>query len=90
MFSGHGIYQGDAMFAIIADDRLYLRANDETARAFADRNLSQFTYVARGKTVALQYYEAPPEVFEAPAAMRAWAQRSIAAALRARALKRPR
>src|SRR5262245_1401278 len=90
MFGGHGIYHGDAMFAIVADDRLYLKASDETARTFADRNLGRFTYVARGRTVALQYYEAPPEVFEVPAAMRTWAQRSISAALRTRAPKRSR
>ena len=87
MFGGHGIYQADAMFAIVADDRLYLKADSATSGAFAERNLSQFTYVARGKTITMQYYEAPPEVFESPLAMQIWAQQSIAAALRARSDK---
>ncbi len=90
MFGGHGIYQEDVMFAIIVDDRLYFKADSATYRKFTARNLSQFTYVARGKTITMQYYEAPPEVFEAPVAMRIWAQQSIAAALRARNNKQKR
>ncbi len=84
MFGGYGIYREDIMFAIIVDDRLYFKADSATHRKFTARNLGQFTYVARGKTVTMQYYEAPPEVFEAPLAMRIWAQQSVAAALRAK------
>lgn len=84
MFGGFGIYQEEIMFAIIVDDRLYFKADSATYRKFTAKNLSQFTYVARGKTVTMQFYEAPPEVFESPPAMRIWAQQSVAAALRAR------
>lgn len=81
MFGGHGIYQGDTMFAIIVDDRLYFRADGVTRHEFMARGLSPFTYVARGKTIALQYYEAPPEVFEEHEAMRNWAQQAVEVAL---------
>ncbi|MGH8621139.1 MAG: TfoX/Sxy family protein [Burkholderiales bacterium] len=84
MFGGFGIYQEDIMFAIVVDDRLYFKADGATYKKFTARNPSQFTYVARGKIITMQYFEAPPEVFEAPVAMRIWAQQSIAAALRAR------
>ena len=89
MFGGYGIYREDVMFAIIVGDRLYFRADSATYRKFTAKNLSQFTYVARGKTVTMQYYEAPPEVFEAPLAMRIWVQLSIAAATRASRGGRP-
>ena len=85
MFGGHGIYREDIMFAIIVDDRLYFKADSATYRKFTKRNLNQFTYVARGKTVTMQYYEAPPEVFESPVAMRSYALQAIASALRTRA-----
>jgi DNA transformation protein and related proteins len=84
MFGGHGIYQRDVMFALIVDDRLYFKANDTTRPAFTALGLSPFTYVARGKTQTLQYYETPPEVFEEPEAMQTWARQAVDAALKAK------
>ena len=84
MFGGHGVYQDDCIFAIIVDDRLYFKADGDTCHAFSARGLNPFTYVARGKTITMQYYEAPPEVFEEPEAMRNWAQLAQGAALRAK------
>jgi DNA transformation protein len=82
MFGGHGIYLGERMFAIVLADRLYLKADAATQEAFAARGLQPFAYDARGKRVVTSYYEAPAEVFEDPAAMREWAQRAYAAAMR--------
>lgn len=81
MFGGYGIYQDDCMFAIIGDDRLYFKADSTTHAEFEARGLSPFIYVARGKTVTLHYFEAPPEVFDEPEAMRVWAQKAYGAAL---------
>lgn len=83
MFGGFGIYRGDVMFAIIVDDRLYFKADSATRASFTARGLSPFTYVARGKKINLQYYEAPPEVFEEPETMRNWAEQAIDTALKA-------
>jgi len=82
MFGGHGIYQRDTMFAIIVDDQLYFKADNATRNKFTALGLKPFTYAARGKTIALQYYEAPTEVFDEAETMRNWAQQAIAAALR--------
>jgi DNA transformation protein len=84
MFGGYGVYQDDTMFAIVGDDTLYFKADGTTSGAFTARSLNPFTYVSRGRTVALQYYEAPPEVFEEVEAMRLWSQQAIEVALRAR------
>lgn len=84
MFGGHGIYRGEVMFAIIVNDQLYFKADSVSRQTYTARGLAPFTYVARGKTQTLQYYEAPPEVFEAPEAMRKWAQRAVGVALNAR------
>ena len=79
MFGGYGVYCGNRMFAIIVGDRLYFKANDATCGEFETRGLSPFTYVARGKLVTLQYFEAPPEVFEEPDVMRKWVQMAYTA-----------
>ena len=84
MFGGFGIYQRDTIFAIVVDDRLYFRTGDVSRRKFEALGLGPFTYVALGRAIALQYYEAPPDVFEAPDAMRSYAIEAIDTALRAR------
>lgn len=89
MFGGHGVYRDDCIFAIIVDDRLYFKADSTTRNEFAVKGLSPFTYVARGKPVTMQYFEAPPEVFEAPEVMRNWVQKAYGAAIRAKETKTP-
>jgi DNA transformation protein and related proteins len=84
MFGGFGIYQDGCMFALIASDRLYFKADATTRAEFEAQGLGPFTYVARGKDVTLQYYEAPPDVFEQQEAMRAWVSLAVETALRAR------
>lgn len=83
MFGGYGIYQDDCMFALIADDRLYFKADATTRAEFEEKGLSPFTYVGRGKSVTLQYFEAPPDVFEEQEAMRTWVQKAYGAARKA-------
>lgn len=87
MFGGYGVYQGNSIFAIIVDERLYFKADSITRGEFEAKGLSPFTYVARGKTVTMQYFEAPPEVFEEPEAMRSWTHKALEAAARARKSK---
>jgi DNA transformation protein len=84
MFGGFSIYRGDTVFAIVLDDRLYLKANDATRDEFESRGLSRFTYAARGRTLRMSYYEAPAEVFEEPESMCEWARRALAASNRPR------
>ena len=83
MFDGFGIYQGMTVFAIIVDDRLYFKTDDATRRKFSKLGLGPLTYAARGRTVTLQYHEAPPDVFESSEAMRSHALEAIGVARRA-------
>lgn len=90
MFGGYGVYLDDLMFAIIVDDRLYFKVDATTKADFETRNLQPFTYTARGKTVTMQYCEAPPEVLEEPAAMAEWARKAFGVAMRANRSKTKR
>jgi DNA transformation protein and related proteins len=87
MFGSHGIYQDDCMFAIIIEDQLYFKADATTREEFKTKGLSPFTYQARGKLVEVQYYEAPPEVFDEADEMRHWAHKALTVAVKA---KKPR
>jgi DNA transformation protein and related proteins len=89
MFGGHGIYQGDTMFAIIVDGELYLKVDELTRDEYLSRGLQPFTYESRRKIVSMHYYAAPPEVFDEAEAMLHWARQAIATAVRANRDKKP-
>jgi DNA transformation protein len=89
MFGGQGIFQRDLMFAIVVDDVLYFKADDQSRAGFTDRGLRPFTYTARGRITTLQYYEAPPEAWDEGEEMRRWARLALDAALRAAAGRKP-
>lgn len=87
MFGGHGIYLDDLFIALIAFDRLYLKADDQTRAAFEAARCEPFVYDGTGKQVTMGYWTVPAEAMESPALMQPWARLAIAAALRAKASK---
>lgn len=88
MFSGAGIYADGVMFAILADDTLYLKADENSASAFAAEGKGPFTYRPKGRgKVALSYWEVPERLLDDPEELVIWARRAHAVALAARADK---
>ena len=67
MFSGAGVYADGVMFAILAEDTLYLKADEFSARAFADEGKGPFTYRPKGRgPVAMSYWEVPERLLDDP------------------------
>lgn len=90
MFGGHGLYVDDAFVALIADDRLYMKADDTARPAFERAGCEPFAYSRRDRAaVTLGYWTAPEEALDSPRAMEPWGRLSLAAALRARAAGPP-
>lgn len=87
MFGGHGIYRQGLMFALIADDRLYIKADDVSQPRFDAQGLGPFTFEMKGKVGHLRYHEAPEEAYDDPAQMAVWAQLGYESAVRQQAGK---
>ena len=87
MFGGHGLYVDDLFVALIAFDKLFLKADDETRPAFQAAGCEPFVYDGAGKQVTVSYWTVPAEAMESPGQMQPWARLAIAAALRARSSK---
>lgn len=85
MFGGYGLYHDDVMFGLVADDTLYLKADETTAESFESRGLGRFEYDKGGKVVTMSYYLAPEEIFDSPEAAALWARRAFEVAFRAKA-----
>ena len=83
MFGGYGVYHQGLMFALVAGDTLYLKADAGNAAHFDSLGLEHFEYVKNGKAMKMSYRCAPDVVLEDREQAAIWARRSYDAALRA-------
>lgn len=89
MFGGYGIFHDGTMFALIADNELYLKADAKSSHFFDGYDLPAFSYAkSGGKTYKMSYYLAPDSFFEEPEQALLWAQRALDAAVRSRSGKK--
>lgn len=85
MFGGFGLYAGGLFFAIIVDDQLYLKTDQETRPRFEAAGSEPFRYGRRnGKTIALSYFAVPDSALDDARELLEWARLALAAAGRAR------
>lgn len=87
MFGGWGLYADDVFIAIIARDRLYLKADAQNKASFEAAGCEPFVYDLKTGAMAMSYCSAPPDAMDSPALMAPWARGALQAALRARAVK---
>lgn len=90
MFGGYALYYGQAAFAIVFDDTLYLKADGRNRAAFEAEGCAPFTYTARGREIALGYFAPPEHALEDSEELCAWARGAVDAALRQQAAGRER
>ncbi len=88
MFGGGGLFLDDTMFCLIAADVLYMKADDVNHGDFEAAGMPPFRYDRGGRTVAMSYFEVPPDVMENFDHMAAWARLAWEAARRAGLRKR--
>jgi DNA transformation protein len=84
MFGGHGLYSGDVMFALLDDDELFLKTDDESRPRFVEAGCRMWVYPGAAET---HYYRPPDDAHEDGEAMLPWASLALAAAQRTRAAK---
>jgi DNA transformation protein and related proteins len=84
MFGGYGLYAQDLFVALIADEGLYLRADDASEPHFRQAGGQPFEFEARGQRMTLRYWTPPAEALESPALMLPWARLATQAALSSR------
>ena len=89
MFGGFGIYRGDRMFALVADDTLYIKADAVNRADFESRGLEPFRYEMRGEWKQMSYWQPPAEAMDDREVLCEWARKGCEAADRA-AIKKNR
>ena len=83
MFGGAGIFRDGLMFALIADETLYLKADAASQGEFEALSLPPFTYGAKSKRTVMSYWRAPEACLDDRDEMTEWARKAYDAALRA-------
>lgn len=84
MFGGYGIFHNGLMFALIADNELYLKADKLSIPFFEANDCLAFSYrKTGGKEYKMSYYQAPESFFEDTEQTELWTKRAQDAAFRA-------
>ena len=84
MFGGAGVYCDDLFFAIIGDDDLWLKVDDDNRSEFESKGREAFTFEMKdGRVGEMSYCSAPEEIFDDHDALRHWTTLALDAANRA-------
>jgi DNA transformation protein and related proteins len=83
MFGGVGIFKDGLIFALVAADALYMKADDATSPAYAAEASGPFVYAGmRGKAISMPYWRIPERLLDEPEEFAEWARKAFAVAQR--------
>ena len=89
MFGGAGVYVDDLFFALVFEETLFLRADDENRAAFEAAGSRQFTYPTKdGEIMSMAYWSLPDTAADDPEEAVAWARGAVDATIRKAAAKK--
>lgn len=95
MFGGAGIYVGEVMFGLIADDVIHIKADDALAAALKAEGSGPFVWTPAkgpkaGQAIAMSYWRLPEAALDEPELAAEWGRRALAVAHAAAKPKKPR
>nr|WP_295373518.1 TfoX/Sxy family protein [uncultured Sphingosinicella sp.] len=91
MMGGATLYLDGTVFAIIALDDVWFKADADSDALWDAEGRERFTYpFSDGRVGVMNYRRAPQDVHDDPSAMLRWAGLALEAGLRAAAKKKPR
>lgn len=88
MFGGAGVWSCDLMFALIIDDELFFKVDEQSRPLFEAEGCGPWTYERAGESRDMGYNRAPDVIWDDPDEARGWADIAFAAALRRRKPKK--
>lgn len=82
MFGGAGLYADGLMFAVDVGEGVFFKADEDLAATLEARGGRRFTYLAKGRTVKLNFWSVPEDVWDAPEELALLAHAALAFARR--------
>jgi DNA transformation protein and related proteins len=88
MFGKSGVFCRGLMFAMVTEDTLYFRVDDQNRAVFKEAAAAPpLNYEKKGETIDLSFWRAPERLFDEPEELVTWARAAMGAARRV-AMKR--
>jgi DNA transformation protein len=89
MFGATGVFCDGLMFAMVSDDTLYFRVDDQNRALFKEaEDLPPLSYRKQGKVIDLALWRAPDRLLDETDELVEWARASLGAASRVAARRR--
>jgi DNA transformation protein and related proteins len=83
MFGKSGVFCDGFMFAMVRDNALYFRVDDDNRAILKEAEASPpLNYEKKGETIDLAFWRAPERLFDEPDELITWARAALAAAQR--------
>ncbi len=82
MFGGKGLFAGETMIGLVDGDRIFLKTDEETRRAFKAEGAKPFLFRSKraGKRVLTSYFALPDRLYDDPDELALWARAAFAVA----------
>lgn len=92
MFGGAGVYQDGVMFALLADDQIFLKVDPALRADLSAEGGAPFLYLRSNdaRPIDLGYVSLPSSAMDDPDEAAAWARRALSAARAAKAKSSPK
>jgi len=88
MFGKTGVFCDGVMLAMVSENTLYFRVDDQNRATFKEAEaFPPLNYAKRGQTIDLAFWRAPERLFDEPDELMAWARAALAAAHRVAAVR---
>jgi DNA transformation protein and related proteins len=90
MFGKTGVFCDGVMFAMVTENTLYFRVDDQNRVAFREaESFPPLNYAKQGSTIDLSFWRVPERLFDEPDELVSWAHAALAAARRVAAKRAP-
>ena len=83
IFGGIGIFIDERLLGIVIDECLYLHTDKSNIDDYLSRGMEQFKPYPNAFNLTTDHHRVPVEVLEDPEQLKAWGERSLAAAVQA-------
>ena len=89
MFGGYGFYKDNIFFALIFDDQLYFKVDDENKGDYEEYSSEPFVYEKKGdREIILSYWLVPEEIMENRDRLYEWVEKAVDAGERVKKKKK--
>src|SRR5882724_4823424 len=82
-FGKTGVFFDGVMFAMVTENTLYFRVDDQNRATFKEaQSFPPLNYAKKGRTIDLSFWRVPERLFDEPDELVVWARAALAAARR--------